>query len=288
MSIFLTLFINGLAEAALLFLLAAGLTIILGMMGVLNFAHGTLFLWGGYVHVWLFALTGDFLLSLAGATAAGFLLGLCFERLFISGFYGRPTAQILITLGLMIVFTELARLLWGPDAIVAVRPAALSGTLTFQGAIISRYRLFLILVGAAFAALLHLLMQKSRIGMVIRAGVQSAEMVQALGINIRSYFSFVFAAGAAMAALGGALYAPMVGGVWSGMGIANQILAFIVVVIGGLGSFGGSAAGSVLLGLGGAAIAWFFPPGVVVGHVLLMAAVLSFRPAGLFGLAVRR
>jgi branched-chain amino acid transport system permease protein len=210
---FLTLFINGLAEAALLFLLAAGLTIILGMMGVLNFAHGTLFLWGGYVHVWLYAQTGDFILSLAGATATGFLLGLAFERLFIRGFYGRPTAQILITLGLMIVFSELARLLWGPDALVAVRPAALSGTLTFQGAIVARYRLFLILVGAAFAIFLHLVMQKSRIGMVIRAGVQSAEMVQALGIDIRRYFSLVFAAGAAMAALGGALYAPMVGGV---------------------------------------------------------------------------
>lgn len=288
MSIFLTLFINGLAEAALLFLLAAGLTIILGMMGVLNFAHGTLFLWGGYVHVWLFALTGDFPVSLAGASATGFLLGCFFERFFIRSFYGRPTAQILITLGLMIVFTELARLLWGPDALVAVRPDSLSGTLTFHGVIFSRYRLFLILVGTAFAVFLHLVMQKSRIGMVIRAGVQSAEMVQALGIDIRRYFSLVFAVGAAMAALGGALYAPLVGGVWSGMGIANQILAFIVVVIGGLGSFGGSAAGSVLLGLGGAAIAWFFPAGMVVGHVLLMALVLSVKPTGLFGLAVKQ
>lgn len=283
MDTFVILLINGLADSALIFLMAAGLSIILGMMGILNFAHGTMFLWGGYTSVWVFARTGSFWLGLLAAVLVGGLLGLAFERLFIRPVYGKVTAQILITLGLMIVFTDLARLIWGATALPAFRPALLDGMTVIFGVRIVEYRLFLIGVGVTVATGIHLLINRTRIGMVMRAGVQAPEMVRALGIDITKYFSLVFVGGAALAALGGALYVPLVGSVWSGMGMDNQVLAFIVVVVGGMGSFVGTALGSLFIGLVGALVAWFFPPAAVVVNVLLMALVLVFKPAGLFG-----
>ncbi|MBT9172905.1 MAG: High-affinity branched-chain amino acid transport system permease protein LivH [Syntrophomonadaceae bacterium] len=287
MDVFVMLLVNGLAEGALIFLMAAGLSVILGLMGIVNFSHGTMFLWGGYVSVWMYTKTGSFSLSLLLAMVVGFLMGLIFERFFIRPVYGKVTAQILITLGLMIVFTELVRVLWGPTPLAAVRPPHLAGTWVMGSIIISKYRVFLIVIGIVVALGIHALITRTRIGMIIRAGVQSPEMVQALGIDIRRYFSLVFAGGAALAAVGGALYVPLVGSVWSGMGISNQVLAFIVVVIGGMGSFIGSAVGSIFLGLTGALVAWYFPPAAGVVSVLLMALVLAFRPTGLFGLAVK-
>ncbi len=184
----------------------------------------------------------------------------------------------------MIVFTDLARLLWGATPLPALRPAVLDGMVALGGVRIAEYRIFLIVIGVLVAIGIHALINRTRIGMVMRAGVQSPEMVRALGIDISKYFTLVFAGGAALAALGGALYVPLVGSVWSGMGMENQILAFIVVVVGGMGSFIGTAAGSLLIGLMGTLVAWFFPPAAVVANVLLMAVVLVWKPAGLFGL----
>lgn len=288
MDVFIMLLVNGLSEGALVFLMAAGLAIILGLLGIVNFAHGTMFLWGGYVSIWLYGKTENFLLAILGAVIVGFLMGLLFERLFLRPIYGNVTAQILITLGLMIVFTDLVRLLWGPSPLAAVRPPFLDGTWVFGEIIISRYRIFLILVGFLVVLGIHLLINKTRVGMIIRAGIQSPEMVQALGINIRAYFSLVFAAGSALAALGGALFVPLVGAVWSGMGINNQVLAFVVVIVGGMGSFIGTAVGSVILGLTVALAAWFLPAVTVAVPAILMILVLLFKPAGLFGLAVRK
>ena len=288
MNIFVMLLINGMAEGALIFLMAAGLSIILGLLGVVNFTHGTLFIWGGYLSIWVYSLTGSFILSLLGAVAGGFLLGILFERLFVRPVYGKVTAQILITLGLMIVFTDLVRLFWGPNPIPAARPLLLDGTWVAGSIIISRYRVFLILVGVLVALGINYLVNRTRVGMVMRAGTQSPEMVQALGINIKNYFAFVFAGGAALAALGGALYVPLVGSVWSGMGISNQILAFIVVILGGMGSFLGSAVGSVIIGLTIALFSWIYPPMAVYSTVLLLIFVLTLKPEGLFGLAVRK
>ncbi len=288
MNIFVMLLVNGLAEGALIFLMAAGLSIILGLLGVVNFTHGTLFIWGGYVSIWIYSLTGSFIISILGAIIAGFLMGLIFERLFIRPVYGNVTAQILITLGLMIIFTDLVRLLWGPNPLPAVRPPLLDGTWVLDNIIISQYRVFLIVIGILVALAINFLINRTRIGMVMRAGTQSPEMVQALGINIKRYFSMVFAGGAALAALGGALYVPLVGSVWSGMGINNQILAFIVVILGGMGSFVGSAVGSMIIGLTVALVSWFYPPLAVYSTVILLILVLTFKPEGLFGLAVRK
>jgi branched-chain amino acid transport system permease protein len=282
------LLINGLAEGSLIFLMAAGLSIVLGLLGVVNFTHGTLFIWGGYSSIWIYNLTGSFTIALLGAIITGFLLGIFFERLFIRPVYGKVTAQILITLGLMIIFTDLARLFWGPNPIPTTRPLLLDGTWVMGSVIISRYRIFLIVIGVVVAFAINFLINKTRVGMVMRAGTQSPEMVQALGIDIKKYFALVFAGGAALAALGGALYVPLVGSVWSGMGINNQILAFIVVILGGMGSFLGSAVGSVIIGLTVAMVSWFYPPLAVYSTVILLILVLSFKPEGLFGLAVRK
>jgi len=324
-----TLIINGLAQGALVFLMAAGLSIILGMMGVINFAHGTLFLWGGYSYVWsyyalrsrvIMAVFEDavpvgsfggilqiqtirippgqslpfitelvlFIAALVFAVGVVFALGFMFERLFIHRVYGNAPAQILITLGVQVVFTDLVRVIWGPNPFPIERPPFLAGVTALGDARIIHYNVFLIVVGAVTAWGIHRLITRSKIGMIIRAGLQSPEHVQAIGIDIKKYFTLVFAAGSALAGLGGALFMPFVGNVVSTAGINNQILAFIVVVIGGLGSFMGSFYGSVFLGLMGVGVALVFPALAVVANVLVMAIVLVFKPEGLFGLSVSK
>lgn len=288
MDIFLTLIINGLSEGALIFLMASGLSIICGLMGVVNFSHGTLFIWGGYVFVWIYKMTNSFVLGILAAVVSVFLLGIIFEKFFVNKVYGNAPAQILITLGLQIVFTDLVRLFWGATPIAIGRPSYLAGTTIIAGVTIVHYRVFLIVVGLLVAFVVGYILNKSKTGMIIRAGVQRPDMVQALGINIKLYFTLVFAAGAALAGLGGALYAPLVGNVVSTAGAYNQILAFIVVVIGGLGNFVGTAKGCIFLGIMGAFVAWFAPPLAVVANVGLMAIVLALKPEGLFGTAVKK
>ena len=268
--------------------MASSLSVILGLMGVVNFAHGTLFLWGAYVFQWVYNITGNWPLSVAGAIITGLTLGFVFERAFISRMYGNISAQIMITLGIQIVFTELVRMIWGAQQITVARPLWLRGVSQLGGVIIVHYRLFLIISSVIIAIAGHLILTKTRVGMVIRAGVQNSEMVSALGINIKRYFTLVFAVGAALAGLGGALFAPLNGTLTSTIGAANQLSAFIVVIIGGMGSFTGSALGSLFLGVMIALIGWTLPDISLVAPVALMALVLIFRPKGLFGLAVKQ
>jgi len=285
----LTLLFNGISQGALFFLMAASLSIVLGLMGVVNFAHGALFVWGAYVFRMVFIATDNFFLGIVAAMVAGFVIGFIFEKLFISRVYGNVGAQIMITLGLSIVFTELIRVFWGPTPLIVNRPEFLDGTthipLGDAGAvIISHYRLFVIIVGVVIAVLGHWILTKTRIGMTIRAGVQSSEMVGALGININLYFTLVFAAGGALAGLGGALFAPLTQSINPDIGNMFQLDAFIVVVVGGIGSFMGSAVGSLFIAIMIALIAWYFPAFSSVAPVALMAIVLIFRPQGLFSL----
>jgi len=289
----LTLLFNGISEGALYFLMAASLSVILGLMGVINFAHGTLFVWGAYVFRTVNIVTGSFFLGLVAAAAAGFVLGMIFEKAFVSRAYGNAGAQIMITLGLQIVFTELIRVIWGPSALIVSRPDWLSGVSQIAigdsgNIIISHYRLFLIIIGVLVAVLGHLLLTKTRVGMTIRAGVQSAEMVSALGININVYFTMVFAAGGALAGLGGALFAPLTLSIIPDTGNMFQLMAFIVVVVGGMGSFMGSALGSLFIAIVVALVGWWIPDISMVAPVALMALILIFRPQGLFRWAVSK
>jgi branched-chain amino acid transport system permease protein len=283
MDAFFNLLLNGLATGMLIFLLAAGLTLIFGLMDVLNFAHGGLFAWGAYAGASTFAATGSFMLAVLAALVAGALLGLMMERFIIQPVYGNHVQQILITLGVMIVLGEMLKVVWGPNQLSAGSPAWLTGSWNLDGIVIIKYRLFIIAVGLLVLASLHLLMTKTKLGLVVRAGVANKEMVQALGINIKAVFAYVFMLGSALAAAGGALFAPYSGVVYAEMGLEFGILAFIVVVIGGMGNLLGSAFASLLVGLSGAFMAYYVPDLALAVNMLLMVIVLLFKPSGLFG-----
>ncbi|MGP3562568.1 branched-chain amino acid ABC transporter permease [Geobacillus sp. BK01] len=283
MEVIFSLMINGLATGMLLFLLAAGLSLIFGLMDVLNFAHGALFLWGAYAGIWIYTLTDSFLLGILAAIAIGAMLGYLLERFIILPVYGNHIQQILITLGAMLVLGEMVKVFWGPNQIVAQPPQYLAGSWGTGNFVLIKYRLFIILTGLLVLAGLSLLLNKTKIGLIVRAGVMNKEMVQALGINIRKVFLFVFILGASMAGLSGILLGPYSGVIHAGIGLEYGILAFIVVIIGGMGSVWGSVLASVLVGLAGSFAAYYIPEISVGVNMLMMLFILLFKPSGLVG-----
>ncbi|MDQ1001089.1 branched-chain amino acid transport system permease protein [Neobacillus niacini] len=283
MELLFNLTLNGLATGMLIFLLAAGLTLIFGLMDVLNFAHGGLFAWGAYSGIWIYTTTGSFLIGILGAIITGFLLGIITERWIIKPVYGNHVQQILITLGLMLVLSEMLKVIWGPNQLTANPPEYLQGSWEIGSMIIIKYRVFIILVGFLVFTGIQYLLKNTKIGLVVRAGVMNKEMVQALGINIKKVFMFVFMIGSGMAALGGVLFGPYSGVIHAGMGMEFAILAFIVVVIGGMGNFKGSVMAAILVGLSGSFMAYYVPELSLAVNMLLMAVVLIVKPQGLFG-----
>jgi branched-chain amino acid transport system permease protein len=283
LELLINLTLNGLATGMLIFLLAAGLTLIFGLMDVLNFAHGGLFAWGAYSGLWIYSTTGSFIIGIIGAILTGFLLGIIIERWIIKPVYGNHVQQILITLGLMLVLSEMLKVIWGPNQLIANTPELLKGSWEIGSVIIIKYRVFIIFVGLLVFAGVQYLLKKTKIGLVVRAGVMNKEMVQALGINIQKVFMFVFMIGSGMAALGGILLGPYSGVIHAGMGMEFAILAFIVVVIGGMGNFTGSVMAAILVGLSGSFMAYYVPELSLAVNMLLMAVVLIVKPQGLFG-----
>ncbi|NLI69165.1 MAG: branched-chain amino acid ABC transporter permease [Bacilli bacterium] len=282
MELLINLTINGLSTGMLIFLLASGLTLIFGLMHVLNFAHGGLFAWGAYAGVWFYSITSSFTVALIGAIIVGALLGFITERLIIRPVYGDVVPQILITLGFMLVISEMLKVVWGPNQIAATVPPALSGSWEIGDVLIIKYRLFIILMGFLVFGIFYYILKRTKIGLIVRAGVINNEMVQALGINIKRVFLLVFMTGAALAALGGALMAPYSGVIYAEMGMDFAILAFIVVVIGGMGSFPGSLFAAILVGLAGSYMAYYVPDLSLAVNMIIMVLVLIFRPQGLF------
>ncbi|WP_047983099.1 branched-chain amino acid ABC transporter permease [Ornithinibacillus californiensis] len=282
MDLIVSLTVNGLATGMLIFLLAAGLTLIFGLMSVLNFAHGGLFIWGAYAGVSIYAVTDSFLLAIILAIITGLVLGLITERLIIRPVYGNHIQQILITLGFMLVLQELIKVVFGPDQKAVYPPAWLEGSFQMGDVILIKYRLFIIAIGFLLFLIIFLILKKTRIGLIVRAGVMNREMVQTLGINIRFVFMAVFMVGAALAALSGVLHAPYSGVIYAEMGLEFSILAFIVVVIGGMGSFTGSLLAAILVGLAQAYMAYYVPALSLAVNMLIMTVVLIFRPQGLF------
>lgn len=283
MDTFVNLLTNGIATGMAVFLLAVGLSIIFGLMGVLNLSHGAMFMWGAYVGAWFFGATHSFWLAVLAAIFAGAVIGTVLERLTISRVYGDHILQLLLTMGLMIVLGELIKVVWGPNILTSPAPDYLNGSWDFGGIILIKFRMFTIAAGLAVALAVYLLLKRTMLGIIVRAGVENPEMVQALGYDTRKIFTLVFALGAGLAALGGAVMGPMGGSISPGMGLDNQLLAFVVVVIGGLGNFAGSLVGSLMVGLIGAFVAWFVPEASLAVNVLLMAVVLLIKPTGLFG-----
>lgn len=205
------------------------------------------------------------------------------ERLIIQPVYGDSTRQILITLGVMLVLSEMVKVVWGPNQISVPTLNLLEGSWRIGEIVLIKYRIFVIAAGALVFALLQWLLKKTRVGLIIRAGVIHREMVESLGINVKRYFLLVFVLGAVLAALAGMLFAPYSGVIYAEMGMEYAILAFIVVVVGGLGSVSGSAMAAVMVGLSSAFMNYFLPDAALAVNMLLMAAVLLFKPSGLFG-----
>ncbi len=291
---------SGLFQGMLLFLVASGLSIVFGLMDVLNFAQGAYFMVGAYVSYAIHhsaavsAAIPDpnvrFLIAVLSATAVGALLGIVLERVLLRPLYARPIFQIVLTFGVAIVLTELLKFIW------STTPYSWTALFSFREGYFmlfnqrfSTYRLFVIAVGLILIIAIALLLQRTRIGIIIRAGVEDSEMVEALGINVRAVFTLVFTLGCAIAAFGGAIAAPFLGAS-IGLGNAFLLAAIAVVVLGGLGSYGGTAIGSLLVGLAVAVVANFAsspainqPVFASLTPMLLMVIVLLVRPSGLFG-----
>jgi branched-chain amino acid transport system permease protein len=282
MELIINLTINGLATGMLIFLLASGLTLIFGLMSVLNFAHGGLFAWGAFSGIWFYGLTGSFVIGIFGAILTGAILGFITEKLIIRPVYGNHVQQILITLGFMLVLSEMLKVVWGPNQIAAKVPPYLAGSWEFGDVLVIKYRFFIIVIGFLIFGIFQYILKRTKIGLIVRAGVLNKDMVQALGININRVFLLVFMTGSALAALGGVLFAPYSGVIYAEMGMEFAILAFIVVVIGGMGSFPGSLFAAILVGLTGSYMAYYVPVLSLAVNMILMAIVLIFRPQGLF------
>ncbi|MHB8646580.1 MAG: branched-chain amino acid ABC transporter permease [Thermomicrobiales bacterium] len=289
--IFITL--TGLALAAMYFLLASGLSLIFGLMDVLNFAHGAFFTWGAYAAWWVISLTtpvggtastGIFLLSLVAAVAVGAALATGTEVVLLRPLYRRTISQVLVTLGAGLALTELTAVIWKHDAKLFPQPRWMATTLTIAGARVPANRLVLIAVAAMVLALMLLFLRYTRYGLIVRAGAENREMVQALGIDVNRAFTLVFALGGALAGLGGVFGGAYFKAIDPSIGTVNLIFAFIVVVIGGLGSISGSALAAAIIGLSQQyanyyAAAWLGDFVVVI----LLAVVLLVRPHGLLG-----
>jgi len=291
--------LNGLQFGLMLFLLAAGLTLVFGIMDMINLAHGSLYMLGAFLAATFVQLTGSFAAGVLLAIPATAVLGMVLEVVLLRSLYSRDhLAQVLATFALILIINELVRIVWGSDASLAM-PAALSGPVQLlPGLRYPAYRLVIIAVGLAVAVLLYLLVTKTRMGMLVRAGASNREMALAMGVDIRRLFTLVFGVGAGLCAVAGALLGPLLA-VQVGMGENILILAFVVIVIGGIGSVRGALVGALLVGvvdtIGRAFLpilfGIFFQPRVAsaagpaiasVSIYLLMAVVLYFRPQGLF------
>lgn len=295
--------LNGLQFGVMLFLMAAGLTLIFGVMGLINLAHGALYMVGAFAAATVAAWSGSFTLALIGALVAAAMFGALIELTVIRRLYKRDHLdQVLATFALILVFSEATRWVFGSFPLFLDIPDALSGTVILPGGIeYSKYRLTIIIIGLLVALGLFLLIARTRVGMRIRAGENDREMIGALGVDISILYTLVFALGAALAGLSGAL----VGAIQSvevGMGEPVLILAFVVIVIGGIGSIKGALAGAILVGLTDTLGRTLLPvmfstfmdasAATTIGSALasmliyiLMAGVLIFKPTGLFGSA---
>mgnify|MGYP001553728760 CR=1 FL=1 len=283
---FLIQLLNGVQYGLLLFLIASGLPLIFGIMGVINLAHGAFYMIGAYLAFSLTGLIGNFWLALPAGVALAVLLGIALEWLLIRHLYRRDHLyQVLLTYGLILVFEELRSILFGDDVHGVAVPALLNFSIRLTDTLsYPVYRLAMSGVCLALAAGMYLLISRTRLGMMIRAGSVNREMVQALGINIGLLYRLVFALGVALAAFAGMLAAP-VASVYPRIGDQVLIISFVVIVIGGIGSVRGALVAALLIGLVDVFGQVVFPQIAGMTVYLVMAAVLLWRPRGLFGSA---
>ncbi|MGH7087855.1 MAG: branched-chain amino acid ABC transporter permease [Stellaceae bacterium] len=274
--------LNGVAYGMLLFLLAAGLSLIYGLMKILNLTHGSFYLVGGYIGLSVMQATGSFVLALVAAALAIAVVGAALERFFLRRFHLDELPQTLITFGFLFIFADMCLWVWGGDPQMLEQPQIFSGSLPLGNYAYPYYRLFLIVVGLVIAGLLWWFMEHTRLGTMLRAGVDDAEIARALGINVSLLFTLIFALGAGLAGLGGVLAGPVLT-LYPGADFDTLLLAFVVVIVGGLGSLRGALAGSLLVGIVDDFGKAFFPQFALFTVFVPMAVILVVRPTGLFG-----
>jgi branched-chain amino acid transport system permease protein len=295
---YLVLTVAGLTMGMLLFLTASGFTLIFGLMDVLNLAHGAFFSWGAYAGFSALVLlnsvgwveTGtvsqsicSLLIVLAVALVVGAIVGLILEQLLIRGVYGDHLKQILITMGASLIMAEIIRVVWGPNDEVTLMPAALTGSWDLFDVVINKFRAISIIVGVAVFVVMQLVLRKTKLGIIVRGGVENREMVQAMGYDIQRIFTGVFCAGTAFAAMGGAMWSLFKEQIYPDMGSENLIFALIIVIVGGMGSVTGSFLGAIMVGLAFNYVAFLVPKLALGVNILLMVIVLLIKPTGLLG-----
>ncbi len=294
-STWLTLTAAGFAMGMMIFIMASGLTVIFGLMDVINFGHGAFISLGAFAGFTILGLLGSWIenpgitmnlgavfLAIAFAMLVTGLAGYGFERLIVKPVYGQHLKQILVTMGGLIVTQQLIYVIWGPDEVVLVRPTAFQGSFVVLGAAVEKYRVLAIAIGLALFVAMRLVLNRTRIGLLVRAGVQNGEMVEALGYQLRKLFLTVFMVGCALAGLGGVMWGMYQETITVHMGAGVMISVFIVVIIGGPGSIEGCFIGAMLVGLLTNYTGFLIPKLALVSTILLMGAVLMWRPQGLY------
>jgi branched-chain amino acid transport system permease protein len=274
--------LNGVSFGMLLFLLAAGLSLIYGLMRILNLTHGSFYLVGGYIGLSVLRLTGSFVLAVIVAAAAMALVGVAIERFFLRRFHLDELPQTLLTFGFLFIFADLSLWIWGGDPLMLSKPHMLVRSLPMGYYAYPVYRLFLIAIGFAVAGGLWWFQEKTRLGTMLRAGVDDAEIARALGINVSLLFTLIFAVGAGLAGLAGVLAGPVLS-LYPGADFEVLIFAFVVVIVGGLGSLRGALAGALMVGIIDDFGKAFFPEFALFTVFVPMAIILVIRPTGLFG-----
>ena len=275
--------LNALALAGLLFLVSAGLSLVFGILRVVNFAHGVFYMLGAYLGFTAVALSGQFWVALVAVPPVVGVLGSLLEASTLRFIYRRPPIyQLLLTFGIALILEESIRVVYGPTAKPIDAPPLLDGAVALAGTFYPRYRLFVVALGLVVGGGIWLFLTRTRAGLVIRAVAQNSEMADCLGADVARVRTFVFGLACALAGLGGVAAAPMTTA-YLGMGIGVIVDAFVVVVIGGLGSIPGSMAGSLIVGAAQTWVAFYLPELAMVIMYAVMGAILIFRPWGLFG-----
>jgi len=285
MQIFAEQIVNALQMGALLFLVASGLSLIFGLMHVVNLAHGVFYMAGAYLALTLAGRLGHFYWALVIVPVLTGVLGVLVERTLLSRTYGRGMyPQVLLTLGLVFACDELVRIIWGPQIQTLAPPAEFQGSLDVLGVAVPLYRLLVVLVGVVVVVALVVLFGRSRLGAMVRASVDDREMASALGIDVRRLFTGVFAVGSALAGLAGVLSVPLFNA-FPGMGSEILISALVVVVVGGMGSLAGALIASLIIGAA-TVVGQVYAPAFSTGFIyLVLVLVLLVRPQGLMGIA---
>jgi branched-chain amino acid transport system permease protein len=299
-STWVTLTVAGLAMGMMIFLMASGLTLVFGLMDIINFGHGVFISLGAYATLLVLGplagwATADslglnlalLLLCILVAMAVTGVVGAVFERVIVRPVYGSHLKQILVTMGGLIVTEQAIHAIWGASPIPIPLPQSLRGAFVLGDIVMERYRVVAVAIGLMVFIGMQLLLNRTRIGLLIRAGVENPEMVEALGYRIRRLFVSVFIAGSALAGLGGVMWAFYRQTLTAGMGMEVMVLVFIVIIIGGLGSVGGCFVGSILVALVANYVGFIEPKLALISNILVMALVLIWRPQGLFPVARR-